>query len=408
MTAAGTGVRFPDRAAAVKSDHRSMREGAAIGHPSEKAGRHEGVCPRRSKSEYGLVRRHRIRPRTWGGVANRFGYSRQRCAARPLGCAAPVRFGTAPEISSKGRIPHEAPHPTPLRARRAGTGAVLRRARRSPDGRPRRQRIAVPAEVESIVSLAPSITQVVEALGLTGKLVGVDTQSPLYVAGLDELPQFDMMAPDVEQIAALEPDIVFASGISYLDGDPFAALEGMGICVVDIPSSTSIAAVGEDVLFTAQCLGMADEGQALVDEMNAKIDEIAAIGATIEDKKTVLFEISALPSIYSFGAGTFLDEMISIIGAENVFAGQEGWIAVTEEDAVASNPDVILTSVNYIEDPVGEILGRAGWEAVTAVANGDVHYIDNGASSLPNQHIVDALIEMAVAVYPDAYAEYAE
>lgn len=268
--------------------------------------------------------------------------------------------------------------------------------------------IAVPAEVESIVSLAPSITQVVEALGLTGKLVGVDTQSPLYVEGLDALPQFDMMAPDVEQIAALEPDIVFASGISYLDGDPFAALEGMGICVVDIPSSTSIAAVGEDVLFTAQCLGMADEGQALVDEMNAKIDEIAAIGATIEDKKTVLFEISALPSIYSFGVGTFLDEMIAIIGAENVFAAQDGWIAVNEEDAVAANPDVILTSVNYIDDPVGEILARPGWEAVTAVTNQDVHYIDNGASSLPNQHIVDALIEMAVAVYPDAYAEYAE
>ena len=255
--------------------------------------------------------------------------------------------------------------------------------------------IALPEEVNSIVSLAPATTQIIESLGLTDKLVGVDTQSPLYVAGLDELPQFDMMAPDVEQIAALEPDIVFASGISYLDGDPFAALEGMGICVVDIPTSNSIAAVGEDVLFTAQCLGMADEGQALVDEMNA----------TIEDKKTVLFEISALPSIYSFGTGTFLDEMIALIGAENAFGDQEGWIAVAEEDAVASNPDVILTSVNYIEDPVGEILGRAGWEAVTAVANGDVYYIDNGASSLPNHHIVD---EMAVAVYPDADAEYAE
>ena len=268
--------------------------------------------------------------------------------------------------------------------------------------------IALPAEINSIVSLAPATTQIIESLGLTDKLVGVDTQSPLYVAGLDELPQFDMMAPDIEQIAALEPDIVFASGISYLDGDPFAALEDMGICVVDIPSSTSIAAVGEDVLFTAQCLGMADEGQALVDEMNATIDEIAAIGATIEDKKTVLFEISALPSIYSFGTGTFLDEMIALIGAENAFGDQEGWIAVAEEDAVASNPDVILTSVNYIDDPVGEILGRAGWESVTAVANGDVYYIDNGASSLPNHHIVDALIEMAVAVYPDAYAEYAE
>lgn len=268
--------------------------------------------------------------------------------------------------------------------------------------------ISVPAEINRIISLAPATTQVIDALGLVDKIVAVDTQSPLYVEAVAELPQFDMMAPDVEQIAALEPDIVLTSGMSYLDGNPFEALTGMGICVVEIPSSSSIAAVKEDIVFTADCLGQHDAGQAIVDEMQQKIDEIAAIGATIEDKKTVLFEISALPSIYSFGSGTFLNEMIELIGAKNVFADQEGWLAVNEEDAVAANPDVVLTNVNYLDDSVAEILARPGWEAVTAVANQDVHYIDNGASSLPNQHIVDALVQMALAVYPDAYAQYAE
>ena len=268
--------------------------------------------------------------------------------------------------------------------------------------------IAVPAEVTKVISLAPSTTQVIEALDLLDTLVAVDTQTPLYVEGTSELPQFDMMAPDVEQIAALEPDVVFTSGMSYLDDNPFAALTEMGICVIEIPSSSSIAAVEEDIAFIASCLGKEAEGRAIVDGMQAKIDELAAIGAGIEEKKTVLFEISALPYIYSFGAGTFLDEMITMIGAENVLGDQEGWLAVNEEDAVAANPDVILTNVNYIEDSVGEILGREGWDVVTAVANGDVYYIDNGASSLPNQHIVDAMIEMAVAVYPEAYAAYAE
>ena len=268
--------------------------------------------------------------------------------------------------------------------------------------------ITVPAEITRIISLAPSTTQVLEALGALDSLVAVDNQTPMYVDGTSELPQFDMMAPDVEQIAALEPDVVFASGLSYLDGNPFAALTEMGVCVVDIPSSASIADVEDDIRFIAACLGKDAEGEAIVNEMSASIDAIAAIGATIEDKKTVLFEISALPYIYSFGAGTFLDEMITLIGAENVFGDQAGWLAVSEEDAVAANPDVILTNVNYIEDSVGEILGREGWDVVTAVANADVHYIDNGASSLPNQHIIDALIEMAVAVYPEAYADYAE
>lgn len=268
--------------------------------------------------------------------------------------------------------------------------------------------ISVPAEITKVISLAPATTQIIESLGMMDTLIAVDTQTPLYVEGVSELPQFDMMQPDIEQIAALQPDVVFTSGMSYVEDNPFAMLIEMGICVIEIPSSSSIEGVKEDVVFTAACLGKEAEGQAIVDEMQAKIDEIAAIGATVEEKKTVLFEISALPYIYSFGSGTFLDEMISIIGAENVLGDQESWLSVNEEDAVAANPDVILTSVNYIEDPIGEIMSRAGWDVVTAVVNEDVHYIDNGKSSLPNQYIVDAMIEMAVAVYPDLYAAYAE
>ena len=268
--------------------------------------------------------------------------------------------------------------------------------------------ISVPAEINRVISLAPASTQIVADLGLLDKLVGVDNTSQFYVDGVSGLPQFDMMAVDIERIAALEPDLVLTSGMSYLDGNPFALLTQMGLCVVDIPSSASIADVKKDVLFTAALFGMEKEGQHLVDGMQNTIDEIAAIGATISDKKSVLFEIACLPYIYSFGSGTFLHEMIEIIGAENVLGEMISWVAVNEEDAVASNPDVILTNVNYIEDSVGEILSRAGWEAVTAVANRAVYYIDNGRSSLPNHHIADALIEMAVAVHPEEYAAFAE
>ena len=268
--------------------------------------------------------------------------------------------------------------------------------------------IVIPAEVETVISLAPATTQIIEALGMKDLLVAVDTQTPLYVEGTSELPQFDMMAPDIEQLAMLEADIVFTSGMSYVEDNPFQALIDMGICVIEIPSSSSIEAVKEDIVFTAACLGKEAEGQALADEMQATIDEIAAIGASITDKKTVLFEIACLPYIYSFGNGTFLDEMITLLGAENVLGDQTGWLAVTEESAVAANPDVILTNVNYIDNPIGEIMGRPGWENVTAVANGDVYYIDNGKSSLPNHLIADALIEMAVAVYPEEYAAFAK
>lgn len=269
--------------------------------------------------------------------------------------------------------------------------------------------IAIPQKVERIISMAPATTQVLEALDVLPLLVAVDTQTPMYVELPNEVPQFDMMEPDVEGIAMLSPDVVFTSGMSYINGDPYAALVEMGICVIDIPSSSSIAAVEEDILFTAACLDMTDAGERIVSEMQEEIDKIAEIGKTIPDneKKTVLFEISALPYIYSFGRGTFLDEMLEMIGAVNVFADQEGWLAVNEEDAILANPDIIMTSVNYIEDPIGEIKSREGWGDVTAVKNGNVYYIDNASSSLPNQHIINAMWEMALAVHPEYFAEKA-
>ena len=120
-----------------------------------------------------------------------------------------------------------------------------------------------------------------------------------------------------------------------------------------------------------------------------------------ERQKSVYFEIGAAPYIYSFGTGVFLNEMIEIIGAENALADQAGWISVSEEVIISKNPDVILTNVNYIEDPVQEIKSRSGWDAIKAVKEDRVYYIDNMASSLPNHNIVKALEEMIAAVYPE-------
>jgi iron complex transport system substrate-binding protein len=269
--------------------------------------------------------------------------------------------------------------------------------------------ITLPENPMKVVCMNSAVSQMLDDLGLLDRVVACDTYSPAYVPAMATLPQFDMMAPDAEQIAALEPDLVIVTSMSFVEGDnPYQPLIDMGVCVAVVPSSGSIEAVEQDILFVASVFGMDAEGQAMVDAMQAKIDEIAAIGATITEKKSVFFEIGALPYLYSFGTGTFLDEMISLIGATNVMGDQESWISITEEAAIAANPDVILTSVNYIDNPTAEILARPGWESVTAVMNGEVYYIDNAAASLANRHIVDALVEMAKAVYPEAYAGITE
>ena len=266
--------------------------------------------------------------------------------------------------------------------------------------------IRLPETVNKIVSMAPSTTRVLTDLGLADKLLAVDTYSAMYQPELAALPQFDMMTPDAEQLAALQPDVIFITGMSLAGGDnPYQALIDLGIAVVQIPSSSSIADIQKDVRFIGECVGKAEGAKTLVDEMQAAIDEIAAIGATIQEKKTVAVEVAALPYLCYAGGNTYLDEMIRLIGAENAYGDGEPWASVTEEAAVAVNPDVILTCISYIDDPVAEIMGREGWGEVAAIQNGQVYRLDDESTNQPNHRIVIALREMAEAVYPEAYGE---
>ena len=210
----------------------------------------------------------------------------------------------------------------------------------------------------------------------------------------------------MEELIALKPDVLLVTNMSLYDQeDPYRPLMDLGVCVACVPTSDSIADIESDIAFVASVFGKEDEGKRIVDDMQAEVDRLAAVGATIKDKKSVYFEISAAPYMYSFGSGVFLDEMLSLLGAENILSGEEGWLGVTEEAVVAADPDVILTNVNYIDDPTGEIASRPGWDAVSAVKSGQVYYIDNMASSLPDHNIVKAMDQMAKAIYPEYYGE---
>ena len=89
-----------------------------------------------------------------------------------------------------------------------------------------------------------------------------------------------------------------------------------------------------------------------------------------------------------------------------LYADVNGDGTYAEEEAIAMNPDVILTNVDYIEDAVNVIKGGAGWENVNAIKNDEVYYIDATSSNQPNNHVVDAMIEMGKKVYPDQFADF--
>ena len=255
---------------------------------------------------------------------------------------------------------------------------------------------------ERIVSMAPSTTRVLTDLGLREKLTAIDTYSAGYQPDLADLPQFDMMTPDVEQLAALNPDLVFTTGMSRSGGsNPYQSLIDIGIPVVEIPTSSSIAGILQDVAFIGECVGVSTD--SLTEPIVRLTDYLKTASSSITEKKTVAVEVSALPYLCCAGGQTYLDEMVTLIGAENVYHERESWASVTEEEAVAADPDVIITVIGYLPDPVSEILGRKGWENVKAVKNGEVYCLDEESANQPNHHIVDALIELAQAVYPEVY-----
>ncbi|MCL2165312.1 MAG: ABC transporter substrate-binding protein [Oscillospiraceae bacterium] len=264
--------------------------------------------------------------------------------------------------------------------------------------------ITLPETINKVISMGPSNTEILVALGCGNMIIAVDDYSN-NVAGLKpDIPMFSMMTPDGEQIIDLDPDMLIVTGMSKAGGDdPFKIVTDAGICVIYIPSSSSIEGVKDDIRYIAEVVGEKETGDEIIADMEQEIDAIRAIGHTISEKKAVYFEISAAPYMYSFGSGMFLNEMIDLVGAVNIFADQEEWISVADEAVLSANPDVILTSVNYIDDPIDEIKSRDGWSEITAVQNDAVYYIDTDSSNRPSQNIIKALQEMAKAIYPDKY-----
>ena len=125
--------------------------------------------------------------------------------------------------------------------------------------------ISLPDKVESIISMAPSTTRVLIDLGLSDQIVACDTYSyASYGSELPEdIPRFDMMAPDQEQIIALGADILFTTGMSASQGtDVFEAVREAGVCVADIPSSASLADIEEDIRFIGACVGKSEEAES--------------------------------------------------------------------------------------------------------------------------------------------------
>ncbi len=268
------------------------------------------------------------------------------------------------------------------------------------------QEVTVEEKPEKIVSLIPSNTEIAFALGLNEQIVGVSDYDNYPEEALTK-EKVGAMEFNVEKIISLSPNLVLAheSGAST-QTEALDQIRNAGIAVFVVNDATSFDEVYETIETIGQLTGTTAEAgqvvQTMKDDLQAVLDKVA----NVEEKKSVYVEVAPAPDIYSTGKNTFMDQMLSLIHAENVMGDQEGWIAVNQEAVIALNPDVIVTTYGYYtEDPKGQVLSREGWQDMTAIVNENVYDVHSDLVTRTGPRLAEGVEELAKAVYPELFAE---
>jgi iron complex transport system substrate-binding protein len=264
--------------------------------------------------------------------------------------------------------------------------------------------IDVPENVDTIISGAPAITEILSGLGLADKIIAADTYSA-DVAGVDpEVCTLDFFNLNIEELVMLDPDLIIISGMSVWGGDdPYAVLRDMGAAVVYIPTSNTIEGIKLDIEFIGTMTGEETRAGELISDINTKILEIREAVEGLP-KPTVYLEMEQLPVLYSCGADTLFNELLTIAGGENIYASESGWIQNSVESVIMANPEYIISCAFYTTGlGYQEIGARSGWEVITAVKNNNIYAVNPNTTSRPSQNVVYAIEEMAKILHPEAF-----
>lgn len=257
-----------------------------------------------------------------------------------------------------------------------------------------------------VVALTAADCEILYALGAGDLLVGRGEYCD-YPAAVLEVPSVQSgYETNLEQILALEPQVLLMAMMAQPE-EHVAALEAAGVRVV-VSDAQDIPGVYTAIEMIGALLGRETEAAGMIDSMKAAFSELGE-GAGGDGEKTVYFEVSPLEyGLWTAGADTFMNEIAELLGLRNAFADVSGWAEISEEQVLERNPDYIVTISMYFGEgptPVEEILGRAGWQNVTAVKNGAILHLENNELSRPSYRLVDGARALYQFVYGAANAE---
>jgi iron complex transport system substrate-binding protein len=256
--------------------------------------------------------------------------------------------------------------------------------------------VTIAAEPQRIVTFAPSMTEIVYALGLGDRLVGVSGPFDDFPPEATRVEQVGGSGdfgvdPNVERVVALEPDLF----LTISGGDAWKAeLRDLGVPVVTL-NATDFADLLDDIETVGTLTGASAEAQGLVEDMSARADSVAALAT---ERVSCFFEVY-YPPLTTVGPDTFVYDLLERAGCDPVTAGAKSdYPEWSVEDLVASAPQMYLATSDSVRSP-GAIAKRPGFDGIAAVAAGNIVLVDGDLITRPGPRVVDGLEQLVTAFH---------
>ena len=258
-------------------------------------------------------------------------------------------------------------------------------------------------EPQSIISIAPSATEVIYAVGAGDKIIAVDFSSnyPNDTTILPKIANFPTL--DIEAILTYDPDMVFGAGIT--SQDDIELLEDQGLTVF-ILAPFDIDDVLEDIETVGLITNHESEANSLKSSLQERINGVKQNVTFLTFKPKIYIEYFSEP-LYTFGEGTYGHDLIELAGGINIAENATGlYPQINNEFVITQNPDIILYSKGpWTTINATAISNRTGWDIINAVKNGHIYPINEDWISRGGPRIVDGLEEIQSKIKLVAYSE---
>lgn len=273
------------------------------------------------------------------------------------------------------------------------------------DGLGRSVTVAGPAQ--KIVSLAPSTTEILYAIGAGTQVVGRDKNSdyPEEAKKVAEISGEGYGKVNAEAVLALGPDLVLAADIT--PQEQIKSLEDLGLTVFALPNPTKLDGMYDNLRTVATLTGHSDETETLITSLKARVKAVDDKLAPISARPLIFYEIDGTDpkAPWTAGPGSFIETMIEMAGGSNVGSGlKDQWAQISLEELVKQDPAIIVLGDTVFGGNTPELVKqRAGWDGLTAVKNDKIFPFDDNLMSRPGPRLVDGLEALAKLLHPGVF-----